>query len=432
MNLRLSAAGRIALSPLLWASLALFLPPHTGRADERITLAEAERLALEHDPAVRTHEARAAALDEAAVADGQLPDPRLRTGLYNLPLDDFSLASQPTTQWRLGIQQAFPRGDSLKYKAGRTRARAEAERAQAALSAAQARRGVREAFLEILYQQGAHRIVVENRALFAALVNITQAHYGAGRSDQQDVLRAELELSRLDDRLDRIRNAEESARADLQRWIGAAASRPLAPGLPGLPAPPAETELRRALERHPEITRRSAVIQARQQAVDLAREQYKPGWGLGVEYRKRFGHDPGGDARTDMAAVMLTLDLPLFTEKRQDRRLAASQKEADAAFLERADTYRRMRRLLAREYANWRRLGDRAARYDSELVDAAHQNAEAALNAYQSGTLEFTNLMRARITELDVQLQALRVGVDRLKAQARLLYLAAGAREDGR
>ena len=56
-------------------------------------------------------------------------------------------------------------------------------------------------------------------------------------------------------------------------------------------------------------------------------------------------------------------------------------------------------------------------------------NAEAALNAYQSGINEFTTLMRARITELDVRLQDLRVRVDRARAHARLLFLVPGHNE---
>ena len=415
-------ARALGLGLILLTPLSLSVP---AMADgEALTLAEAERLALREDPVVAASRARARAMEESAVADGQRPDPKLRTGLYNLPLDDLSLSSQPTTQWRIGVQQAFPRGESLKYREGRTRERAAAEEERARVAERTARRAVQENYLELFYQLEAERIVRENRGLFAALVDITQAHYGAGRSNQQDVLRAELELSQLDDRLNRIQNAADVSRAELSRWIGEAAWRPLSGGLPALPALPPEARLAAGLERHPEILRQSALIGAHRQAVGLAREQYRPGWSLGVEYRKRFGDNPDGSDRTDMAAVMLTVDLPLFTDKRQDRRLAASQQQEAAAELDREDRYRRLRRLLAREYANWRRLGERERRYTEALVKAAKENAEASLNAYQSGTTEFTTLMRARITELDVRLQALRVRVDRAKAQARLLYLS--------
>ena len=64
--------------------------------------------------------------------------------------------------------------------------------------------------------------------------------------------------------------------------------------------------------------------------------------------------------------------------------------------------------------------------FSDQLIKEARANAEAALSAYQSGTTEFTALMRAQITELDIRLQAHRVRVDRAKAHVRLLYLTVG------
>jgi outer membrane protein TolC len=60
------------------------------------------------------------------------------------------------------------------------------------------------------------------------------------------------------------------------------------------------------------------------------------------------------------------------------------------------------------------------------MLREAGANAQASLKAYQSGVTEFTTLMRARITDLDVRLDELRIRVDRAKAHARLLYLAGG------
>jgi hypothetical protein len=388
--------------------VAFLLGPYHGLVSGNVvlTLSEAEQIALERDPTVAASRVRSAALEEDAVADGQLPDPKLRTGLFNLPLDSFSVSQEASTQFRVGVQQAFPRGDTLRYKQKRTRWRAKAEASQA---------GVAE-----------QRLVRESRSLFAGLVDITQFQYGAGRVSQQDVLRAQLEFSQLDDRMTRILNAEEAARANLSEWIDEAAWRPLAAEFPELLSLPEKAILENGLDQHPEIIVQSAQIAATKEAVNIAREQYKPGWGVGAEFRKRFGDDPNGSNRADMAAVMLTMDLPLFVEKRQDRRLAASQKQADAAHLDRANIHRALRRTLAREYANWQRLGEREALFRTQLIREASANAEASLSAYQSGTTEFTTLMRARITELDIRLRAHRVRVDRAKAQARLLYLVAG------
>jgi outer membrane protein TolC len=409
-------------------TLALLLLPGLvllpGAAPAALDLDGAIRIALDNDPASAASRASARAYSENAVAEGQLPDPRLRTGIYNLPLDNFDIDREPSTQLRLGIEQAFPRGDTLHYRQRRAESLASVEEANAATTTLQTIRDVRRHFLELYYQVRAAAIVAETRELFAQLVDITQAHYGSGRVSQQDVLSASLELARLDDRATRIETAADENRAALAKWLDAAADLPLADGFPELPALPAKAQIESALPEHPVLLAETARVNAMQQGIRIAREQYKPGWSAGVEYRKRFGDDPDGSDRSDMMAAMLNVDLPLFTGNRQDRRLAASIAETEAAELRRDDKLNELQRMLATDYADWQRLGERTTLYESKLLREASANADASLHAYQSGVTEFTTLMRARITELDVRLDELRIRVDRARAQANLLYLA--------
>ncbi|MDH3561484.1 MAG: TolC family protein, partial [Gammaproteobacteria bacterium] len=311
-----------------------------------LTLAEAEQIARGDDPAVAASQARTQALREDAIAAGQLPDPKLKAGLSNMPLDNLDIDLEPMTQVILGVEQAFPRGATLKHRQRQVEWKAASEQAKADDESRKLVREVRSNFLELYYQLEAERVVINTRALFAQLVDITQAHYATGRVSQQDVLRADLELSRLDDRATRIRNEQEKARATLTKWIGSSSSQTLDPRFPELPDLPSEQDLAAALEQHPVIQAESARIESHNQAVQIAREQYKPGWGVGLEYRKRFGENPDGSDRSDMMAAMLSVDLPLFPKKRQDRRLAASLQEAEAAQLTRADRLRELRAML--------------------------------------------------------------------------------------
>jgi outer membrane protein TolC len=414
------AGQAMTLALLVLPGLAL-LP---GSAAATLQLGEAIRIALDNDPASAASRATARAYSENAVADGQLPDPRFRTGLYNLPLDDFDIDSEPSTQFRLGIEQTFPRGDTLHHRQLRAESLAGAQQANAATITLQTVRDVRRYFLELYYQVRAAAIVAETRKLFAQLVDITQAHYGSGRVSQQDVLRASLELARLDDRATRIATAADENRAALAKWLDAASDLPLAERFPELPALPAKAQLETTLLQHPALQAETARVNAMKQGIRIAQEQYKPGWSAGVEYRKRFGDDPDGNPRSDMMAAMLNVELPLFTGNRQDRRLAASIAETEAAELQRDEKLRELQRMLTADYADWQRLGERAALYEAKLLREAAANADASLHAYQSGVTEFSTLMRARITELDVRLDELRIRVDRARAQANLLYLA--------
>ena len=395
----------------------------TEDSDEYLYLADAERTALQNDPQVAAALARARAFTEQSTAAGQLADPQLKLGLFNLPIDDFDYKKNPTTQFRLGVNQKFPRGDTLKLKTLRDEWLSNAENAMAEVNARSLLRDIRQIWLDIWYQQSAQLVIQENRELFQQLVLITEGQYAAGRAIQQDVIRADLELSRLDDRLLNSSRAEKGLRGRLMRWIGSKGQLALPKEKPVLAAPANTEAILTGLSEHPALLQKSAQLEAQERSVDIAREQYKPGWSLGGEYRQRFGEDPDGSNRDNMIAVMATIDLPVFTAKRQDKQLAAAQEKADAVWLSRQDMLQKLQSEYYWRMADEEELQQRLKLYNDYLLRDAKANAEAALQAYQAGVTEFTTLMRASITELDVQLQALRVQVDLLKNHAHLQWL---------
>lgn len=395
-----------------------------AQPDAVLSLKEAERQALLDDPMVASADALAEALDEASVADGQLPDPKVKVDLFSYPTDTFEFSQEPITQFRVGVAQHFPRGDTLEYKSKRTRSMANGARANSADANLKIVRDVRKSWLERYYWVQAERIVSANRRLFNQLLDITEAQYAAGRRNQQDVLRAELELGLLDDRLTHIRQQQQAAEAMLGKWLAGDAKRPLPHELPELLMPASLDEIENHLASHPAIQSAMANVEANQNSVRIAREGYKPAWTFGVTYGLRDGENAAGDDRPDLVTASLQFDVPLFTAKRQDRRLSAAQKRAAAALSQRDDKYRDLQRMLNDSYAKWQRLGERVQRYKDSLLSQARENTKATYNAYQSDSSDFATLMRANITELNTRLKALRLRVDRAKEQAQLLYLS--------
>jgi outer membrane protein TolC len=388
-------------------------------------LGVAEAVAVQEDPTVKGLREKSFSLQERAVADGQLPDPKVRLGLLNFPTDTFNRSQEPMTQVQVGVQQDFPRGKTLDYTARRSSILADAEQARAADRDLKVLKAVRTGWLETYYWVQATTVVSASQELFTQLVNITRARYAAGQRNQQEVLRAELELGLLDDRQTRIRTMEERMRADLARWVGEErAAWRLPPDLPELPPVSSRDALAAALPRHPSIVTENANVAAGQQSVAIAREAYKPRWRLDLAYGFRDGDNPDGRDRPDLASAAVSVDVPLFVGKRQDRRLAASQHELNAIIQGRHERHRELVRVLDETFATWQRLGERIRQYETALLPQAEETADAAISAYQSNRGDFTLLMRARITELEMRLQSLRLRVDRAKAQAGLLYLA--------
>lgn len=422
---RLSPGRTRPILPLCKTSVVLALLFINGLsfAATELTLAAAEQLALGSDPVVAAALARSRAWQQQSVADGELQDPKFTVGLFNVPLDNLDIRREPTTQLRLGLHQQFPKGDTLDLRSAQSGWRASAETARAESIARQVLRDVRQTWLNVYFSQQAQEIIRKNRVFFSQLVNITSGQYGAGRAYQQDVLRAELELAKLEDRIASTQLTEDTARGELAKWLPNQSLLPLPAGFPTMPDPADFDVIFPALARHPEMSAQSAAVEAEEKAVAIAQELYKPGWRIGAEYRKRFGNDPAGSDRSDMLAIIATIDLPMFASRRQDKRVAAASERANAAWFSRNDKMRILRSQLEQEKFTQQGLRVQLELFDNRLLPDAQANSTASLSAYQSGVSEFTTLMRARITQLDLQLQALRLKVDLAKSTARLLYL---------
>lgn len=394
-------------------------------SQDTLTLQQAQSLALEKDPGSKRFQSLARSMQEKSVADAQLPDPQLRVGLMNFPVDTFARDQEPMTQVQLGFQQMIPRGDSLNIKSQRTLIKAKANEYRADDRESMLKKQVRLSWLELYYWTRAQEVVTQNRGLFEQLVEVTQYHYAAGRSNQQDVIRAQLELSRLDDRLLEIKTRQEKAGAELAVLIGRRLGSFVLPKeLPIIANDLNLDDLHAQLALHPMMQVARSQVEAGQKDVALAREAYKPGWMFGVNYGLRDGQNPNGSDRADFLSIGVTVDLPLFKEKRQDRRLKASQYQLGASQQMRDQRYLQLQQELDKAFADWKRLDERKNFYQQNLIPQAAQNSEASLFAYQNDRTDFPTLMRSRITVLETHLKAIRIDVDRVKAQAQVLYFA--------
>ena len=388
-----------------------------------LSLSEAEHMALQADPLVESHRATAHSFDEEAVAVGTLPDPKLRVGAINVPVDSFDFRQEQMTQIKVGIQQSFPRGDTLELKQQQSKWLANASLALAEDARRKVLRDVRDTYLNLYYEIAAYRIVKETRKLFSSLVKITESNYAAGRVNQQDVVLAGLELSRLDDRATKIQSREEGYRAQLSQWIGEYSWGELDNAFPDMPLLPETVDLNLVIGQHPLIRSQTAKVEASKKKTDMARQDYKPGWSATLDYGFRSGDNPDGSSRPDFATALVSLDIPLFTSNRQDKNVAANELKTAAVKYMKDDELRKLKRMYDKDKHIWERLGDREDIYRNNLLASAKNNSKVALNAYQSGVSEFNTLMRAQITELDVRLEDLRVRVDRAATKARLLYI---------
>ena len=408
------------------AVIALLALPFTyasAQHDVPLTIAEAEKLALASEPGQQALRARAAALEEQAVVAGALPDPMLRVGLNNYPIESGGFTTEGMTNVGAVYRQAFPRGDTRSLNNRKFTRLAEAQMQEADARGDDVLAATRIAWLDLYYWSKARELVRESRPFFDDLATITRSLYAVGRRNQQDVLRAELELSRLDDRLIDIERQQLRARAQLREWIGEDAGRRVAGKLPRWDDAPPLEDLIAALREHPALQAADARIAAQDTGVEIAEQRSKPGWALDIGYSYRNGSLPSGDPRSDFVTVGVTVDLPFFRKKSVDSTLSAALQERSAA---RADKQRMQRSLesrLAAEYARWQELSRRLALYEERILVQANDHAQASLLAYQNDRGDFADVMRGYIDDLNTRIDYVRLNVEREQAYAVLANL---------
>ena len=408
---------------------------------EPLKLEQAVALAVDADPWLTGSQFTQEALNDEAIAAATLPDPRVSLMAGNFPVDTFDLNQEAMTQLSVGVSQMFPRGDSLALAQHQKQQLAEQHPLLRLDRKAKVSAMVSQLWLEAFKAQESIRLIEQDRALFEQLVDAAKAGYSSalGRARQQDVIRAQLELTRLEDRLTMLRQQQQAAQKRPTEWIGAPATVPLAPVLPtqSLSRPLSVPTIKQASEHtryewirhHPALRALDQRIDATQTGVDLAKQKYKPEWGLTAQYGYRDS-DPMGRDRADLFSVGVTFDLPLFTGNRQDKEVSAAVNRTEAIKTEKHLLGRRLMAELETASVQLARLDERQALYADQLLPQMAEQAEASLTAYNNDDGDFAEAVRARIAELNAKVDALAIAVDRQKTIAQINYLLAEASFD--
>ena len=404
--------------PMLVLSCAAF-----PQGISTLTLAEAERLAIERDAVLHQLAAESLAMRERSVAEGQLMDPKLRVGAVNVPVDSFSLDDDEMTMLEVGVSQEFPAGQTRKLARRRMEQSAAATEAVAGDRRRTVQREVRRVWIELAYLARARELVASQADWVEQMRASARARYASGEGRQLELLQAGLDVAMLKEQQLDLDRDTAMRRAQLQRWLGdedAARAGPFT--LPARAEPEPLAVLEERLLEHPAQVDFERRIDAAQSAAELAQQAKKPGWMLDVSYGFRDG-SMGGESLTDMLSAMVSIDLPLFRANRQDREVAAARAELRGLHDMHEDHQREMRAMLAEAWNLVDRTGELERYYESELVPLAQQSIEAAFVAYRSNRAMVDEVILARRTALDTWLKHLRLSADRAQAQYDLDYL---------
>jgi outer membrane protein TolC len=413
-----AAAGRKARA----ATLALFLGTAAlpSLAADALSLDEALRLAQERSRQLPAQQAAATASRQMAVAAGQRPDPVLKAGVNNLPVngpDRLSLTRDFMTMRSVGVMQEFTRHSKLEARVARFEREAEVADATRQLALADLQRDTAVAWLDRHYQERMREVLVAQRNEARLLVEATDAAYRGGRGSPSEAFAARSAAALIEDRIAQTERQIATAKTRLARWVGPPANEALG-------APPAmqtvrfrPDDLEAQLAHHPEL----AVLQKREEMAqaeaEVARANKKSDVSVELMVNQR------GPAYANMVSINVAVPLQWAPKDRQDRELAARLATADQARAEREEATRTHVAEALAMWQEWQSNRERLARYDSTLIPLASERTRAAMAAYRGAGSPLAVVLDARRSEIDTRMERLRLAMDTARLWAQLTYL---------
>ncbi len=401
-------------------ALALIFPLAAPAADgPALSLAQALRLATSTAPQLAAQDAAMRSAREASVGAAELPDPRLIAGIDNLPVeggDKWSLTRDFMTMRKIGVMQDFPRSGKLRLRG--ERAEAEVRRETALLEAAQlnVKRDTAIAWIDAWFAEQQLTLLAELEREAALQVDASHAALAGGRGQATDSVTARLSVVQLGDRVIEAKRMAARARAQLARWIGTHAERPLG-------EPPSfaafhyrHSELVANLEAHPHLGMFPAMQAMADADVRLAEAAKHPDWSLEIAYAQR------GPAYSNMLSIGVRVDLPIFEAKRQNPAIASKLAAAEQVRAQTEDARRTLAAEIAMQLADWQSARERLDRYETLQLPLARERRETALASYRGGQGDLAMVVEARKAEVEARIGLLQARNEQARAWAQLNF----------
>jgi outer membrane protein TolC len=387
-------------------------------AEAPLSLAEAVRLAVARSPQLASQRAMVEAAREMAGPARELPDPKLKLGVENVPTegpDRWSLTRDVMTMSKVGLMQEFPREEKRLLRS--RRAELDAERGSVAVESSRlaVQRDTATAWLARRFAADIERAIAEQIAEAELAVDTAAAAYRAGRAPQGELLGAQSMVVELRNRATEAAAQTRRARIALARYLGADADRPSGDA-PDLARAPLDAARLADVDAQPEVRLVRAQEALAATDAEIARAAKQPDWSAEVSYALR------GSPYANMVSLMIAIDLPWSPGTRQDREHAAKLKELDAVRAMREDVQRMRIAEVDAMLAEWESARAQAGRIRAELLPLAARRREAALAAYRGGTGALADVLDARRAELDARLALIQQEQAAAKAWAWLRF----------
>ncbi|MFT4924553.1 MAG: outer membrane protein TolC [Phenylobacterium sp.] len=392
--------------------------------------------AISADPLLQSQSKQIKAWQQQAVASEQWQDPKVALSWDNLPVNGFDIHQEAMTQFKVGISQQLPRGDTLEIKAAQQRLKGDIVQWQAQNRHFELSRDVGNHWLMLHLAYTSKGYLQQSRDMFSKLIEVTRSQYATGQKRLQDVVRAEVELTRLDLRISQVEGNIAMLQAGFARWLPASQNVALQnQKLPSLNISPkllnlTGLALHQQLSKHPKLQAAQQHISLSDKNTELAKQRYEPAYAVKASYGLRAdapgggsGAGSGGAGRADLFSIGIQFELPIFTDSKQDRQVEAAILTSGAKTLDKVLLLQQMGADYYRHKAKLGLLQQQFGLYQDTLIAQLYEQSQTTLSAYNSDLGDFSEVMSATIDELNGLIALAQIKIQLLQQANNINYL---------
>ncbi len=395
-----------------------------GAIGDPVEIERLVRIALERSPEVEAAYQRFRAALARVPQVGSLPDPSVSLGVF---LDEIETRTG-AQQARIGVRQGVPWPGLLRARADAATRSARALWEAFDGARLRVRRRVVERASELAYLDAAIDITGENLELLASFEDVVRARYRVGAGSHPDLVRVQVSLGQLEDRLRRLRDMRPAMVAEINELL----HRPVDAPIGRIVLPEHEQTLAdvdeliaRAGERNAELRMLDERVREARTMQKVADLESMPDFILGVDYilTDEAQNPSVSESGDDPVMLMLGISLPIWQDKERARRQEALARRLALAG-ERASAQDRIGARIARAHFDASDAQRRVELYRDSLIPKAEESLRASLGAYRTGRASFLDLLDAERVLLEFRIAEARAEADAVAAWARLDELA--------
>jgi outer membrane protein TolC len=393
-----------------------------AESDGAASLAALVQEAMERNPEIqsarRAVEAKRARVPQA----GAWPDPKLSVSYGGNAFPPFTvMAGDPSSARQIAAEQEIPYPGKTRLRTGI--AARDADAATLAYEAVWRRIAteVKQAYFDLWFTGQSLSTLRKDRELLEKFEKIAEIRYSVGKAAQQDVLKAQVELTRLLERQTMLEQTRQTLQAQLNSLRNFPVETPveargeLGPSTLGSSL----DELQAAAQaNYPVLKQQRTMVEENRLIVDLAKREVRPDFSLGYAYMQR-------DRLPDMYAITFSTSLPIFRHRKQDKAIAEAAANLESSRQMEANALTMLRYRVKQEFLEVLSSEQLLKLYSQGIVPQSSLALESSISSYETGAVDFLNVLGNFTTLLEYELSYKQQIANHQKALARLEELTA-------